>query len=139
VTGSGMPTRDEPTYSQVVGTPAEAERRSGIRMSRPAVDAFETLSKSQQAAVAEAIRRIGPDAGTLLKIPPGGSGGGYLAMVPSDPDGPVVIYRRLTADEGDGYLVTAIVGRSEYKSYQRAERQGILDTPLGRLLLWHSE
>jgi hypothetical protein len=104
-------------------------------MSRPAVDAYEALSRTDRAAVAEAIRRIGPDAGTPLRIPPGDSGGSYLAMAPADPEGPVVIYRRLAPDEGDGYLVTAIVGREEFKGYQRAERQGVLDTPLGRLLL----
>jgi hypothetical protein len=137
MTGQGLPSDSDWTYPRDVGTPAALASGSAnaVRLSPPAIEAIRELPKSQATAVAEAIRRIGPDQGTPLKIPPGKGGGQFLAIVPDEADAPVVIYRKLTPDEGEGYLVTAIVEREEYEGYQRAEREGILDTPLGRLLL----
>jgi hypothetical protein len=116
-------------------TAASGSTAAGVRLSSAAAETLRALPKKVAAQVAEAIRRIGPDEGTPLKIPGDKSGYRYLAIEPSGRNSPVVIYRTLTRSEGDGYLVTAIVGRDEYDGYQRAERQGALDTPVGRALI----
>jgi hypothetical protein len=46
-------------------------------------------------------------------------------MVPDDDHAPVVMYR--DADDG-GYLVTALVDRATYKTYEIAEQPGFLQS-----------
>lgn len=133
---SGTPGR---TYSRLVGTSgtqAQAPAGANVRLSRLAIDALQDLPKDQAAAVAGAIRHIGPGSGSPLKIrSPGNPGEPYFAIVPNDDAAPVVIYRKLGPAEGGGYLVTALTGRNEFGGYERAERQGILDSPAGKLLI----
>ncbi len=120
-----------------MGTPATArpEADDNVRMSRVAADTLRELPDDAAKAVAETIDHIGEDRGRPLKIPASKSGGTFYAMVPADKHAPVVIYRKLTPDEGEGFLVTAIIDRFEYLGYLRAEKRGALDTPLGRFLL----
>lgn len=118
--------------------PARAVAPTGtpVRVSGSVVEALKKLPRNRAQSVAAAIQRIGPDVGRPLKIQqPGGAKGPYLAITPDDDAAPVVIYRRLASDEDEGYLVTALVGRDEYAGYERAERRGILDTPVGRFLM----
>jgi hypothetical protein len=121
-----------------VGTPAATRSQADgndVRLSRLAADTLHELSDDAAETVAETIDRIGVDRGQSLKIPRSKTGGTFYAMVPTDKDGPVVIYRRLAPDEGEGFLVTAIINRQEYVGYLQAERRGALDTPLGQFLL----
>jgi hypothetical protein len=140
---SGADGRGRSGYSGLVGTSgalADAPAGTGVKLSKLVVETLRDLPEGQAKAVAGAIGRIAPDAGRPLKIrpPTGADRRRYLAIVPQQPDAPVVIYRKLRpADgEGNGYLVTALINRREYEGYERAEREGVLDTPAGNLLMW---
>ncbi len=113
----------------------QPEGDDNVLLSRSAADTLRALPEDELAAVAETLRRIGAARGRALKIPPSKSGGTFYALVPSDEKAPVVIYRALTPDEGEGVLVAAIIDRREYAGYLRAERSGALDTPLARWVL----
>jgi hypothetical protein len=56
---------------------------------------------------------------------PNGNGNGrqYLAAVPDDDTAPVVMYRE---SEDNGYLVTALVDRDTYQTYEITEQPGFL-------------
>jgi len=108
---------------------------ANVRLSRHAVSALERLDRSEAHAVAEAITRINSGAGRPLRIEPKTMPGDrYQVVVPDHPAAPVVIYRRLASSEGGGYLVTALAGRSDYEGYERAERDGFLDSAAGQFV-----
>lgn len=123
----------------MTGRAARVARESGaredVRLSQPAVDAMDELPEPQIPAVADAIKRIGAKPGERLRFRPPGVPGEHLeVMVPvSDAAAPVVVYRRLTKEEGEGYLVAALVDREAYRDYERAERDGTFDTRSGKL------
>lgn len=135
----GLPAAPGQTYSRDVGTEDAArtalDGRPRVCVSEPVIEQMRGLPRDHAAAVARAVERIRPEAGIVLRIPPPAvPGGHYLAAVPDGPDVPVVIYRELNQDEGDGYLVTALADRASYAAYRQAERQGLTSTPLWRLL-----
>lgn len=91
--------------------------QSNVRMTPAAVDALHALARPQAESVARAIATIGEAPGKPVDAPEG-NGRKYLAMVPDDDAAPVVMYRM--SDDG-GYLVTALVDRGTYKTYEIAE------------------
>jgi hypothetical protein len=94
--------------------------QSNVRMTPAAIDALHGLARPQAESVARAIAAIGQAPGKPVEAPEG-NGRQYLAMVPNDDSAPVVMYRE--SDEG-GYLVTALVDRGTYKTYEIAETGG---------------
>jgi hypothetical protein len=108
---------------------------ANVRLSRYAVTALEKLDRGEAHAVAEAITRINSGDGKPLMIQSRAMPSErYWVVVPDDPVAPVVIYRKLARSEGVGYLVTALAGRSDYEGYERAERDGFLESAAGRLV-----
>jgi hypothetical protein len=96
---------------------------SNVRMTPAAIDALHELARPQAEAVARAIASIGQAEGKPVAAPHG-NGRQYYAMV-TDDDAPVVMYRQ--ADD-KGYLVTALVDRDTYKTYEIAEQPGFLQS-----------
>jgi hypothetical protein len=97
-----------------------------VRMTPSAVDALRELARPQAESVARAIAEIGHAAGKPVIAPPDTDNGRqYYAMVPDKADAPVVMYRSANSK---GYLVTALVDRATYKTYEIAERPGFLQS-----------
>src|SRR5215471_16132259 len=101
--------------------------QSNVRMTQPAIDALRELARPQAEAVARAIAAIGTAGTTEGKkvVAPADNGRQYYAMVPDDDSAPVVMYR---AADDSGYLVTALVDRETYKTYEIAEQPGFLQS-----------
>jgi hypothetical protein len=97
---------------------------SNVRMTPAAIDALHHLARPQAEAVARAIASIGQAEGKPVAAP-AVNGRSYLAMVPDDDDAPVVMYRQA---EDNGYLVTALVDRATYKTYEIAEQPSFLQS-----------
>lgn len=94
----------------------------------------------QAEAVVRAIQEVGHAKARPIKIPVSGgpTGAAYMALAPSDPDAPVLIYRALipgTDHYAPGWLVTTLLSRAEYNAYRHAESTGLLDDPVVRSLL----
>lgn len=100
--------------------------QSNVRMTPAAIDALHGLERPQAESVARAIAAIGQTEGKPVAAPRESNGRQYFAMVPDDDNAPVVMYRAV--DDG-GYLVTALVDRETYKTYEIAEqRPGFLQS-----------
>lgn len=113
-----MTYRHTQTYARKMTATVPTENgQSNVRMTPVAIDALRDLSRPQAESVARAIAAIGQAPGKPVAAPEG-NGRRYLAMVPGDDQAPVVMYR--AADDG-GYLVTALVDRATYKTYEIAE------------------
>jgi hypothetical protein len=108
----------------VTATVPTENGQSNVRMTPAAIDALRKLARPQAESVARAIATIGQVEGRPVAEPEG-NGRQYFAMVPDDDGAPVVMYRE--ADDG-GYLVTALVDRATYKTYEIAERPGFLQS-----------
>jgi hypothetical protein len=121
------------TYPEGVTATGPGENgQANVRMTPTAIDALRELARPQAESVARAIAAIGQTEGRPVTIPPdaqqengNGNGRQYLAMVPDDDHAPVVMYR--DADDG-GYLVTALVDRGTYKTYEIADQPGFLQS-----------
>jgi hypothetical protein len=121
------------TYPEgVTATAPDENGQATVRMTPTAIDALRELARPQAESVARAIAAIGQTAGKPVAIPQdaqqengNGNGRQYLAMVSDDDHAPVVMYRE--ADDG-GYLVTALVDRATYKTYEIAEQPGFLQS-----------
>jgi hypothetical protein len=98
--------------------------QSNVRMTQPAIDSLRELARPQAEAVARAIAAIGTTEGKKV-VAPAENGRQYYAMVPDDDSAPVVMYR---AADDSGYLVTALVDRDTYKTYEIAEQPGFLQS-----------
>lgn len=97
---------------------------SDVRMTPAAIDALHKLARPQAESVARAIAAIGQVPGKPVEAPNGnGNGRQYLAIVPDDDEAPVVMYRQ---SEDNGYLVTALVDRDTYQTYEITEQPGFL-------------
>jgi hypothetical protein len=97
---------------------------SNVRMTQAAIDALHMLARPQAESVARVIAAIGQVPGKPVEAPSGnGNGRHYLAIVPDDEKAPVVMYRE---SEDNGYLVTALVDRDTYQTYEIAEQPGFL-------------
>jgi hypothetical protein len=108
-----------------VTVPTE-NRQLTVRMTPSAVEALRELPRRQAESVARAIAEIGHAGGRPVVAPPDSDNGRqYYAMVPADADAPVVMYREVNSK---GYLVTALVDRATYKTYEIAERPGFLQS-----------
>lgn len=108
-----------------VTVPIENEQLT-VRMTPSAVEALRDLARPQAESVARAIATIGQTEGRLVVVPPDSDNGRrYFAMVPDSDDAPVVMYRPANSK---GYLVTALVDRDTYKTYEIAERPGFLQS-----------
>jgi hypothetical protein len=122
---------DTRTYPREVTATVPAENgQANVRMTPTAIDALHELARPQAESVARAIAAIGQAEGKPVAAPKdtqqdNGNGRQYLAMVPDDDQAPVVMYRE--ADDG-GYLVTALVDRDTYKTYEIAEQPGFLQS-----------
>jgi hypothetical protein len=103
--------------------PAE-NGQANVRMTPAAIDALHELARPQAESVARAIAAIGQTEGKPVEAPQE-NGRQYYVMVPGDDQAPVVMYRE--ADDG-GYLVTALVDRDTYKTYEIAEQPGFLQS-----------
>jgi hypothetical protein len=108
----------------VTATVSTESRQANVRMTPAAIDALHKLARPQAEAVARAIAAIGQTEGKPV-VAPGDNGRQYLAMVPEDDEAPVVMYRE--ADDG-GYLVTALVDRATYQTYEITEQPGFLQS-----------
>jgi hypothetical protein len=99
---------------------------SNVRMTPAAIDALHKLARPQAESVARAIATIGQVPGKPVEAPNGnGNGRQYLAIVPDEDEAPVVMYR---AAEDNGYLVTALVDRDTYQTYEIAEQPSFLSS-----------
>jgi len=98
--------------------------QANVRMTPAAIDALHELARPQAESAARAIAAIGQTAGKPVEEPQT-NGRQYYAMVPDDDKAPVVMYRQ--ADDG-GYLVTALVDRDTYQTYEIAEQPGFLQS-----------
>lgn len=97
---------------------------SDVRMTPAAIDALHKLARPQAESVARAIAAIGQVPGNPIEAPNGnGNGRQYLAIVPDDEKAPVVMYRQ---SDDTGYLVTALVDRDTYQTYEIAEQPSFL-------------
>ena len=97
---------------------------SNVRMTPVAIDALHELARPQAESVARAIAAIGQVPGKPVEAPNGnGNGRQYLAIVPDDGEAPVVMYRE---SEDNGYLVTALVDRDTYRTYEITEQPSFL-------------
>lgn len=106
------------TYAKGMTATVPTENgQSNVRMTPAAIDALRELARPQAESVARAIAAIGQAPGRPVEGPDG-NGRQYLAMVPDDDNAPVVMYR---AADDNGYLVTALVDRATYKTYEIAE------------------
>jgi hypothetical protein len=95
-------------------------------MTPAAIDALHELARPRAESVARAIAAIGQTPGKPVEAPNGygnGNGRQYLAMVPDDDTAPVVMYREA---EDNGYLVTALVDRDTYQTYEITEQPSFL-------------
>jgi hypothetical protein len=108
----------------MTATVPTANGQSNVRMTPAAIDALHELARPQAESVARAIAAIGRTEGKPVAAPEG-NGRQYLAMVPDEDEAPVVMYRE--ADDG-GYLVTNLVDRATYKTYEIAEQPGFLQS-----------
>jgi hypothetical protein len=95
---------------------------SNVRMTPAAIGALRELARPQAESVARAIAAIGEVPGKLVEAP-NGNGRQYLAMVPDDDKAPVVMYRN---SEDNGYLVTTLVDRDTYQTYEISEQPSFL-------------
>ena len=97
---------------------------SNVRMTPAAIGALRGLVRPQAESVARAIAAIGQVPGNPVEAPSGnGNGRQYLAVVPDDDKAPVVMYRLA---EDNGYLVTALVDRDTYQTYEISEQPSFL-------------
>ena len=114
-----------PTYAGgVTATVPTDSGPSNVRMTPAAIDALHKLARPQAESVARAIASIGQVPGNPVEAPNGnGNGRQYLAIVPDDDTAPVVMYRE---SEDNGYLVTALVDRDTYQTYEITEQPGFL-------------
>jgi hypothetical protein len=121
-----MTYRRTQTYArEVTATVPTDNGQSNVRMTPAAIDALHGLARPQAESVARAIAAIGQAPGKPVAAPEG-NGRQYLAMVPDEDAAPVVMYRE--SDDG-GYLVTALVDRDTYKTYEIAENgHGLLQS-----------
>jgi hypothetical protein len=115
------------TYSGVVTAAVPADSGpSNVRMTPAAIGSLRELARPEAESVARAIAAIGQTPGNPVVAPNGnGNGKNYLAIVPDDDKAPVVMYRR--ADD-NGYLVTALVDRDTYQTYEIAEQPSFLQS-----------
>jgi hypothetical protein len=115
------------TYSDVVTAAVPTDSGpSDVRMTPAAIDALHKLARPQAESVARAIAAIGQTPGNPVVAPNGnGNGKNYLAIVPEDDKAPVVMYRR---SDDNGYLVTALVDRDTYQTYEIAEQPSFLQS-----------
>jgi hypothetical protein len=113
-----MTYRRRRTYArEMTATVPTGHGHSNVRMTPAAIDALRELARPQAKSVARAIAAISQVPGRPV-VAPEGNGRQYLAMVPDEDAAPVVMYRE--SDDG-GYLVTALVDRDTYKTYEIAE------------------
>ena len=122
-----MAYRDTPIYAEeVTATLPTENEHSNVRMTPSAVEALRELARPQAESVARAIAGIGQAEGKPVAAPPDADNGRqYFAMVPDAADAPVVMYRQAN---GKGYLVTALVDRATYQTYEIAERPDFLQS-----------
>ena len=116
-----------PTYAGgVTATVPTDSGPSNVRMTPAAIDALHKLARPQAESVARAIASIGQVPGKPVEAPNGngnGNGRQYLAIVPDEDEAPVVMYRE---SEDNGYLVTALVDRDTYQTYEITEQPSFL-------------
>lgn len=126
---SAAPTSDPPVASDVLVAQAVLDRLNRLAETDP----------DQADAVARAIQTVGRARAAPIRIdlPNGPPGAKYMALAPSDPDAPVIIYRALIpgVDHGSGWLVTALLPPTEYRQYREAESTGLLDDPMFQKLM----
>lgn len=121
-----MAYRATPTYAEGVTVTVPKTVQSTVRMTQSAVEDLRELERPQAESVARAISTIGQAEGNPVASPPDSDNGRqYFAMVPDDDVAPVVMYRQAN---GSGYLVTTLVDRDTYKTYEIAERPGFLQS-----------
>ena len=113
------------TYAGGVTATVPTENgQANVRMTPAAIDALHELARPQAESVARAIAAIGQVPGKPVEAPNGnGNGRQYLAIVPDDGEAPVVMYRE---SEDNGYLVTALVDRDTYQTYEITEQPSFL-------------
>ncbi len=106
---------------------ADSPRASGIRVTRPVID---ELQKITDAGLAGTLRRyinsIPQLEGTPIDIPGAPAGTQYLALVPDEPELPVIVYRPTLPGEQGEWLVTALLDRDTYGQQKQAEKRGLL-------------
>jgi hypothetical protein len=114
-----------PTYAGgVTETVPTDSGPSNVRMTPAAIDALHKLARPQAESVARAIAVIGQVPGKPVEAPnENGNGRQYLAVVPDEEMAPVVMYREA---EDNGYLVTALVDRDTYQTYEITEQPSFL-------------
>jgi hypothetical protein len=112
----------------------EAQADGDVEVAETVVRRMEELNPQQAEAVAHAIAAVSKDKGTPIRIdlPNGPPSRPYKALLPDDPNAPVVIYR---SADGGTWLVAALLDRDKYKAYRQAERANLLDDPAFKALI----
>jgi hypothetical protein len=94
-----------------------------IRITQSALEQLNALDNADAQAVDAAIQAI--DEGTTrepVRLPGAPPGTSYLALpTRRNPGGPVIIYRPLLPNEGDGWLVVSLLKPEEYRDLRQAE------------------
>jgi hypothetical protein len=93
-----------------------------IRVTRRAQEQINALDDAGARAVDWAIQGIGERTSEPIKLPGAPPGTTYLALPARNATaGPVIIYRPLLPDEGDGWLILSLLSREEYRNIRQAE------------------
>jgi len=111
-----------------------------VLVAQTVLDRMDQLDPVRQDAVARAIQAVGqaPAAPIRIDVPDGPPGAEYMALAPSDPDAPLVIYRKLhegQSNPGFAYLVTALLDADKYQQYKQVEAARLLDDPAFKALV----
>lgn len=94
-----------------------------IWLTTAASAALGKLPPAQAEAVNDTIGDITAVPGQRFDIPGAPPAEPFLAKEPSNPDAPVVIYRRTTTGEAGDWLVVSLMNRADYRTFRGAEQE----------------
>jgi hypothetical protein len=100
-----------------------------IMVALPVEERIRELDPRQAAAVNRTIDSIVTDPGIPIDLPTGDPGNPYRAVRSSDPDAPVVIYRRGRRGEDGDFFVVSLMSPEQYRQQKADEQSGILNDP----------
>jgi hypothetical protein len=87
---------------------------------------------AEAVAVNRAIDRVGTVPGRRIDLPTAPRGTPYYALRTSNPDAPVIIYRKMRDDEDGDWLVVSLMTPAQYRQQQEVEQSGYSTTPAVR-------
>jgi hypothetical protein len=124
-----MPTRSLGSVSAPMSE--QSASSAPVRVTSRVVSELDDLTPDAAASVARAIERIGKEEGEPFSPPDAREDERYLVMVPDRDEAPIVVYRK----DKNGYLVTGLAKRADFKTYTAEPSESFLDTPIGQAAL----